>query len=888
MKSGDSIVRRLVLSRLRMHVSRVRFAATAVLIVAGLGQTTDAQTSYLDNGTIRIGIDLSRGGAISYLSRSGTTDNVVNVYDLGRHIQQSYYSGPQPFVPPGATQHPAYSGWGWNPVQAGDVYGYRSGVLQWSNDGITLYVKCVPKQWALNNVDSECTMETWITLDQNRVHVHNRLTNSRSDATQYSARSQELPAVYVVGTLYNLYTYTGPLPFAAKPLTRIANSGPPWQSWNATEHWAALVNDVNWGLGVYHAGATSMIGGFHGTPGTGGPYNNNTGYIAPVRQEILDHDIAYEYDYTLILGTLEEIRAYVYAHRPDLRPNHLFSQSRQHWYYVGAQDDGLAHLSFLRVDLSQADPQMLGPVGFWSAAEAKRLYIQAAFRTQRTMAEVRFATPDQYFSDAQRLAVEIVPDGQVRTYELDLGSHPLYAGQITGLRFDPVDAGSPGDSVDLYSITSDAGAGQHADNVIAGVGVRASSELNCCGAGDRRAIFAVNGGGLGAPAGLRLSAHTDVPSRGMWLSRGTYASPNDLNPEITFDLHARHRIESIRIWNNNEAGLTARGIRNLKILVSDDNATYTVLPGTYTFARSAGGTATDISQTIDLPPDTLARYVKFDVETADGVSNHGGDFSFVGLSEVRLQGVPVDIETTPLPATIHSVSSNLSGFDRRAPYVLDGHDLFADTHGTNPEGTMWLSQGSFAGAAPDNDPEITFDMGSVVSLKEMRVWNYNEAGFTGRGIKTADILVAGSDGVFSLLIVNQSFDRAPGSGATPFGQTISLLGTAARYVKLDVLGNWGDADPAFAGLSKIQFFATRPPCNTPPQDTDGDADVDLSDFSTFQACFNSPNRPWSASAPNQQACRCLDAEPDGDIDLTDFARFQACFNGPNRAPACAN
>jgi hypothetical protein len=99
------------------------------------------QTSYLDNGQIRIGVDLARGGAISYLSLSGTSDNVVNVHDLGRYIQQSYYAGPQPFIPPGAVQHPAYAGWPWNPVQAGDVYDYTPQLLACSNDGTTLYVK---------------------------------------------------------------------------------------------------------------------------------------------------------------------------------------------------------------------------------------------------------------------------------------------------------------------------------------------------------------------------------------------------------------------------------------------------------------------------------------------------------------------------------------------------------------------------------------------------------------------------------------------------------------------------------------------------------------------------------------------------------------------------
>ena len=30
----------------------------------------------------------------------------------------------------------------------------------------------------------------------------------------------------------------------------------------------------------------------------------------------------------------------------------------------------------------------------------------------------------------------------------------------------------------------------------------------------------------------------------------------------------------------------------------------------------------------------------------------------------------------------------------------------------------------------------------------------------------------------------------------------------------------------------------------------------------------------------------FDHDRDGDVDLSDFATFQACFNGPNRPAAC--
>ncbi|MBN1489883.1 MAG: RHS repeat protein [Phycisphaerae bacterium] len=67
-----------------------------------------------------------------------------------------------------------------------------------------------------------------------------------------------------------------------------------------------------------------------------------------------------------------------------------------------------------------------------------------------------------------------------------------------------------------------------------------------------------------------------------------------------------------------------------------------------------------------------------------------------------------------------------------------------------------------------------------------------------------------------------------------------------------------------------------------PGDCDADSDVDLTDFGSFSACFNGPNRP-----PVYGICTGLvDFDDDGDVDLTDFSVFSQCFNGPNRPPAC--
>jgi len=60
-----------------------------------------AQMSWLDNGQIRFGADLTIGGAITYLADSDEKVNVVNSHDWGRQVQMSFYCGPNPFEPDG-------------------------------------------------------------------------------------------------------------------------------------------------------------------------------------------------------------------------------------------------------------------------------------------------------------------------------------------------------------------------------------------------------------------------------------------------------------------------------------------------------------------------------------------------------------------------------------------------------------------------------------------------------------------------------------------------------------------------------------------------------------------------------------------------------------------
>ena len=434
--------------------------AAATCAAAAEAAKPHSPMSYLDNGVIRLGVNLDIGGSITYLADAKKKVNVVNNHDWGRQIQMSFYSGPNPFTPGGKQPNKHWVFLGWNPIQSGDVYGFRSKVIEYRNDGKSIYVKCTPMHWPLRNQPGRCTFELWISLKDNAAHVRSRITNRRDDKTQYPARGQELPAVYTNGPLYRLTSYTGDKPFTGGAVQYIIKKGAtqglfPWKSYNATENWSALLDDNDWGLGIRHDGVYRVKGGFSGKPGKGGPKDAPTGYIAPIHREILDHNIRYEYSYVLILGTLKEIRRYVYDHakRPG-PPHYSFIQDRRHWTYRNARDAGWPVKGCLHVMLEGKGPQMTGPPGFWQAKDAPKLYIRAAYRTKHTSAAVFWKThAENRFTRQKSVTFRIKPDGRYHTYEVDLGSSAHYKGAITGLRFDPAPAGAKGDYVKVKLIS---------------------------------------------------------------------------------------------------------------------------------------------------------------------------------------------------------------------------------------------------------------------------------------------------------------------------------------------------------------------------------------------------------------------------------------------------
>lgn len=358
---------------------------------------------YLENDRLKVGIDLGIGGAVTFLTdRENGGENMINSADWGRQIQLSFYSGPRPFIGPNGEQPTErWAGLGWNPIQSGDVGGNRSKVTQFAYEGDNaMRVRCVPMQWPHTGVPGDCEFEVLYTLENNVLLLKATIINDRWDKTQYDACSQEMPALYTNGPWYKLISYLGDKPFQNEPVTVIVDKndgkGWPWVNFNTPERWAALMADDGMGIGIYQPDAIKMTAGFHGgdaAKGHGGVKGGQTGYIAPLTRQILDHDITWSYETAFILGTLDDIRDYAKGREAKRGlPEWSFADSRDGWFYGGgAKDGGWPIDGKLEIEFPAAG-RLIGPDSFLPVKDALTLEIEAAFSSSENDAKAGTVT----------------------------------------------------------------------------------------------------------------------------------------------------------------------------------------------------------------------------------------------------------------------------------------------------------------------------------------------------------------------------------------------------------------------------------------------------------------------------------------------------------------
>ncbi len=249
---------------------------------------------YLDNGKVRLGINMDAGGSIGWFSRSRTQDNLLNAFDHGRYVQQSFYGDPDGSDWNGKP-------WRYNPVQGGSWKGIPATILESKTSANSLYVKTRPRQWASGKDVPDMVFEETLTLDGSFARLKFRMTYTGT--TTHKPTHQELPAVFVMPRYDTLvFCEKGHPPWTNSPLTR-KQPGFPNESVKFSEPWAAWEAPSGEALGIFfpHADfATSYR-----------VHNNNIGdcsYIAPLKTFALKPGTVFEHETILTIGNVDEIR----------------------------------------------------------------------------------------------------------------------------------------------------------------------------------------------------------------------------------------------------------------------------------------------------------------------------------------------------------------------------------------------------------------------------------------------------------------------------------------------------------------------------------------------------------------------------------------------------
>lgn len=426
----------------------------------------------LDNGVVEVRMNLAEyGGAITWFSPSGDTRNLVNNHDRGRQIQQSYYAG-ETLDRTAEGQSPNWSPWPWNPIQVGDTFMNSSEVVEaWVQDGVA-YTKTIPLLWDMPNEPAEATFEQWTELDGNVARVRCRVEIFRTDDrwTQVIARDQEIPALYTITQLPRLMAYVGESAWTNDDLTEITRivipgaESFPWNDWPSAQYpgtmfepWAATVDASGWGVGVFFKFADRMLGGQVGADGQG-EFAAATKYISPLAVLAIGPQEVLEFEFDLVLGTLEEIRGHAYAEVGPEKWTFAEDGDLQGWTIAQHTANERVEDGTLRFDVTDIDP-ILRSERIVVGAPLNR-YLHVRMRNNTPSATAQFFWTNELGPPSPQNSVNVPTppnDGQMRDYVVDMAGHPRWVGTIRRLRFDPASGVQSGDiAIEGIAITNSA------------------------------------------------------------------------------------------------------------------------------------------------------------------------------------------------------------------------------------------------------------------------------------------------------------------------------------------------------------------------------------------------------------------------------------------------
>jgi len=246
---------------------------------------------YLDNGIVKVGVDLEWGGAISVLMHQDM--NLIDNHDTGRLAQVAFYNDD--------------SGT-WDPVQGGDVFNQGSPVLEYNAESNLIYTKTHPRDWK-TGVLTDTHVEQWVSLEGKSVKVRYKFTHFGTDT--YTFHDQEFPCAYINSRLYRLITYTDGAPWTDGGISEFSipqtEPGTPNTEFYPTEYWASFADDSDFGLTLYSPDHTPKWAAHRFTVDT------KPSYLVTIDQFAIEPATVEEATEYFIVGNYPDARSIVYS-----------------------------------------------------------------------------------------------------------------------------------------------------------------------------------------------------------------------------------------------------------------------------------------------------------------------------------------------------------------------------------------------------------------------------------------------------------------------------------------------------------------------------------------------------------------------------------------------
>lgn len=318
--------------------ANVKYVALSVF----LREVPDREV-FIETESYKLGVDLLWGGALSYLEDMNSdveavkvdgkikvdsnaserydtravneNVNLINRYDPGRLVQQSYYGTVEAPYEPGVYMD---NTWNYNPVQGGNQHGENSKIVDIKCTDNEIYVKCRPLDWAkTKEFITPSYMEAWYKIEGKNVHVKCRFTDF--SGYKETPRTQELPAFYCIEPLNTFVYYDGVEPFSKENKLCIEDSLIFWPdagypNFKSVEQWSAFRGEFSdsFGIGIYMPTHDTFLTGVFArgeTTEKDPSIDAPTSYIAVVKDYVFESFKPKEYDYYISTGTTDEIRS---------------------------------------------------------------------------------------------------------------------------------------------------------------------------------------------------------------------------------------------------------------------------------------------------------------------------------------------------------------------------------------------------------------------------------------------------------------------------------------------------------------------------------------------------------------------------------------------------